>query len=124
MAGRNAVGWFEIPVNDLARAKRFYEKVFGVTLQPLEMGGSEMEMFPASPELPGAGGALIKTDGYTPSHAGSVIYFSVASIEDALARVGASGGQTLVPKLGIGEFGFIAQFQDTEGNRIALHAMQ
>ena len=118
MAGHNAVGWFEIPVNDLARAKRFYEKVFGVALQSLEMGGSSMEMFPAAPELPGAGGALIKSEGYTPSHAGSVVYFSVGSIEDALGRVGSNGGHVLVPKLSIGEFGFIAHFQDPEGNRV------
>jgi predicted enzyme related to lactoylglutathione lyase len=120
---QNSVGWFEIPANDLARAKRFYESVFGVSLQSLEMGPAAMEMFPASPESPGAGGALIKTDGYTPSHAGTVVYFSVGSIEDTLGRIQSSGGKTLAPKMSIGEFGYIAQFEDTEGNRVALHSM-
>jgi len=120
---QNSVGWFEIPANDLARAKAFYEKVFGVTLQSLEMGPAAMEMFPSSPESPGAGGALIKSEGCTPSHAGTTVYFSVDDIEATLARIQSSGGNTLVPKMSIGEFGFIAQFEDCEGNRVALHSM-
>jgi predicted enzyme related to lactoylglutathione lyase len=83
-----------------------------------------MAMFPMDPTAPGASGALIKTEGYTPSHAGSVVYFSVDDIEGTLARAAKAGGSTLVPKMNIGEHGFVAQFQDCEGNRVALHAMQ
>ncbi len=120
----NAVGWFEIPVTDMPRAKAFYEHVFGIPLHLMEMGPAIMAMFPAEPASPGAGGALIKTDGYTPSYAGTVVYFSVPDIEATLAKSQGRGGKTVVPKMSIGEFGFIAHFEDTEGNRVALHSMQ
>jgi predicted enzyme related to lactoylglutathione lyase len=123
MSARNSVGWFEIPVNDLKRAQAFYEHVFGTPLQSMQMGPADMAMFPSQPEGAGAGGCLIKTEGYTPSFDGSVVYFSVADIEGTLSRVTAKGGATVVPKMSIGEHGFIAQFKDTEGNRVALHSM-
>ena len=123
MAANNPVNWFEIPVNDLARATRFYEGVFGVKLDPMDMGPAQMAMFPMNPEGTNAGGALVKTEGYVPSHAGTVVYFAVADIEGALTKIGANGGSTLVPKMSIGPYGFFAQFQDSEGNRVALHSM-
>lgn len=54
----------------------------------------------------------------------SVVYFSVEGIDSALAKVQANGGKTLVPKMPIGEWGFIAHFKDSEGNRVALHSMK
>ena len=125
MAGNgNAVGWFEIPVTDMGRARAFYEQVLGVALSPMQMGPADMAMFPMNPEGHGASGCLIKTDGYTPSHAGTVVYFSVEDIEGTLARAHGRGGKTLVPKMDISPFGFIAQFEDAEGNRVALDSMQ
>ena len=121
--GKNPVNWFEIPVNDLARAVRFYEAVLGVSLQTMELGPAQMAMFPMVQGGANAGGALVKTDGYTPSHAGTVIYFSVDDIEGTLAKIAGAGGSTIVPKMSIGEHGFFAQFQDSEGNRVALHSM-
>lgn len=120
----NAVGWFEIPVTDMKRAKAFYEHVLGVSLDPMQMGPADMAMFPMNPGGPGAAGCLIKTEGYTPSYAGSVVYFSVDDIEGTLAKAKAKGGTTVVPKMSIGEHGFVGQFQDSEGNRVALHSMQ
>jgi len=121
--GTNPVNWFEIPVNDLSRAVRFYEAVFGVPLATMEMGPAQMAMFPMVQGGTNAGGALVKTEGYTPSPAGTVVYFSVADIEGTLAKIGQAGGSTIVPKMSIGEHGFFAQFQDSEGNRVALHSM-
>jgi predicted enzyme related to lactoylglutathione lyase len=118
----NPVHWFEIPATDLARAKKFYERSFGVSLTHLDMGPAAMEMFPSDEASPGTGGAVIVTEGYLPSHSGCVVYFFVDDIEGTLKKIAANGGQTLVPKMSIGEFGFIAQFQDTEGNRLGLHA--
>ncbi len=115
--------WFEIPAKDLKRAKAFYEKVTKQSLTHMDMGPSAMEMFPGGPDQPGCAGALIVTEGYVPSHHGTVIYFATDDIVAALARVKAAGGRTVVEKMSIGEFGFIAQFEDTEGNRIGLHAM-
>jgi predicted enzyme related to lactoylglutathione lyase len=118
----NPVNWFEIPVRKMERAKRFYDRVFEVNLALTDMGPAEMAWFPMSAGNPGAGGTLIKSDGYTPSHAGSVVYFSVPSIEACAARTTESGGRILLPKTGIGEHGFIAQIEDSEGNRVGLHA--
>jgi len=119
---QNPVNWFEIPVNDIKRAAAFYGKILGVSLDLNEMGGSEMAWFPMAQGVPGAAGTLIKGEGYTPSHSGSLVYFGVEDIEGTLKKVTANGGKTLVPKMGIGEHGFIAHFEDCEGNRVALHS--
>ena len=119
----NPVNWFEIPVNDLERARQFYETVFGFQLSLNEMGPMKMAWFPMTQGGGGATGTLMQSEGYTPSHAGTLVYFSVADIEGALAKVNANGGKTLIPKTSIGEYGHIAHFQDCEGNRVALHAM-
>ena len=118
----NPVNWFEIPVNDLNRAKQFYETVFGLQLSLNEMGPMKMAWFPMAPETAGATGTLMKAEGYTPSHAGTLVYFSVTNIDGILAEVDANGGKVLLPKTGIGEHGYIAHFQDCEGNRVALHS--
>jgi predicted enzyme related to lactoylglutathione lyase len=116
--------WFEIPVKDLDRAIKFYEKVFDVKLSPEEMGGMKMALFPFTQDAPGAAGSLIKGESYEPSHAGTVVYFSVEDIPETLRRINANGGKTLMPKTAIGQYGFIAQYEDTEGNRLALHSMK
>jgi predicted enzyme related to lactoylglutathione lyase len=87
------------------------------------MGGMNLAMFPFTQDAPGAPGALVKGESYEPSHAGTIVYFSVESIEETLRRIAANGGKTFMPKTAIGQYGFIAQFEDTEGNRLALHAM-
>ena len=118
----NPVNWFEIPVNDLERAKHFYETVFGLQLSLNEMGPMKMAWFPMTQGGSGATGTLMKSEGYAPSHDGTLVYFSVTDIEETLAKVNANAGKTLLPKTGIGEHGFIAHFQDCEGNRVALHS--
>lgn len=118
----NPGNWFEIPVHDLERAKQFYETVFGFQLSLNEMGPMKMAWFPMTQEGSGAAGTLMKSEGYTPSHAGTLVYFSVTDIEGTLAKVNANGGKTLMPKTGIGEHGHIAHFQDCEGNRVGLHS--
>lgn len=120
----HVANWFEIPVKDLDRAVTFYEKVFDVQLSREDMAGMKMAMFPFTQDAPGAAGALIKGKSYEPSHAGTVVYFSVQDIPETLRRINANGGKTLMPKTGIGQYGFIAQYEDTEGNRLALHSMK
>ncbi len=116
--------WFEIPVKDLERAVKFYEKVFDVKLSREDMGGMKMALFPFTQDAPGAAGALVKGESYEPSHAGTVVYFSVEDIPETLRRINANGGKTLMPRTAIGQYGFIAQYEDTEGNRLALHSMK
>jgi hypothetical protein len=118
----NAVGWFEIPVTDLERAIKFYESVFGIKLSRNEMGPLKMAWFTWTEDAMGAAGSLVKADGYTPSHAGTLVYMTVDDIDKTLAKINASGGKTLLPRMAIGEYGFIAHFQDSEGNRVALHS--
>ena len=120
----NPVNWFEIPVNDIERAKSFYEHVFGYELALNDMGSLKMAWFPMKDEATGATGSLVKSDSYTPSHAGTLVYFSVDDIEGTLKKVEQNGGKILNPKMNIGEYGFVAHFEDSEGNRIALHSMK
>lgn len=120
----NPVNWFEIPAADLERAKAFYEHVFEVSLQVVELGPLRMAWFPMVADAPGATGTLVQAETYTPSHAGAMVYFSVADIPATLARVSAKGGKVLREKMSIGEHGFVGHFEDCEGNRVALHATQ
>ncbi len=117
----NPVNWFEIPVNDLAKAKTFYEKVLGVELTESEMGPNKMAWFPMEMGATGSAGTLIKGDGYKPSHDGSLVYINVDKIDPTLEAINNAGGKMLMPRMDIGQHGFIAHFEDTEGNRVALH---
>lgn len=117
----NPVGWFEIPVNDMARARAFYEHVFDVELKENQMGDVLMAWFPMFEGSIGSTGALVKGEGYEPSMGGTLVYFTAPDIETALERARERGGCVLVPKTSIGEFGFFGVARDTEGNRIGLH---
>lgn len=117
----NSVTWFEIPVNDMGRAKKFYESVFGKPMTVQTKGAVEMALFPKQDNAYGAGGSLIKVAGYKPSRDGTLVYFPVETIEPVLEKVHAASGKTLKEKMAIGEYGFIAHFEDSEGNRLGLH---
>lgn len=121
---QNPVNWFEIPAADLERAKAFYEHVLGVELTLQEMGPLKMAWFPMQQGATGCTGSLVQNEYYKPSHQGSMVYFTVESIEKALERAAAKGGKVLKPKQSIGEYGFVAHFEDSEGNRVALHAIK
>ncbi len=116
----NPVNWFEIPVKDIDRAKKFYESVFGCTMELRELGPLTMCWFPMK-EGPGSTGALVKAESYVPSHSGTLVYITVSEIDDTLAKVEKSGGKILNPKKSIGEYGFVGHFEDCEGNRVGLH---
>ena len=117
----NPVNWFEIPVDDLKRARTFYEAVLGIELIEQTTGPNAMAWFPMAQGATGAAGALIQGSGYVPSHDGSLVYIHVDEIDGTLARIDAAGGKRLLPRTSIGEHGFIAHFEDSEGNRVALH---
>ena len=126
MDKKNPVGWFEIPTIDLDRAISFYEGVFGVTLDRNSIGPVQMAWFPMLQDAPQATGTLIKHESYTPSKDGVLIYFTApdGDIPGTLKRVKKEGGTVLQEKNSIGDHGFVAQFVDTEGNRIALHSIK
>jgi predicted enzyme related to lactoylglutathione lyase len=120
----NPVDWFEIYVQDMPRAKAFYESVFNVQLS--DLGGPDREMwaFPMGSEEYGATGALVKMPGF-PSGANSVlIYFKCADCAIEAAKAVKAGGRIQKEKMSIGQYGFIALVVDTEGNMIGLHSME
>jgi len=119
----NPVVYFEIPVLDLNRACDFYSKVFETTLTQDTVDGYHMALFNSSDDSVGATGALVVGDVYVPSHQGCFLYFGVESIDETLTRTLECGGSVLYPKKSNGEIGFVAEIQDSEGNRIALHQM-
>jgi len=123
----NPVNWFEIYVQDTARAKAFYQTVLGINLDRLDAPGpgvSEMWMFPSEEKGMGATGALVKMDG-GPSNGNSIIvYFSCDDCGVEAKRVPAAGGKIMKDKFSIGKYGFIALVTDTEGNAIGLHSMK
>lgn len=118
----NPVVHFEIPVTDMDRAVRYYETVFQTRLSRQAVDGYMMAFFPRAEGQPGASGALAMGDVYVPAKSGAILYFDVPQIEPVLARAVAAGGKVLYPKKDIGEAGFVAEIEDSEGNRIALSA--
>ena len=118
----NPVNWFEIATNNLERAKKFYSKVFEREFQLIEMPDSKMYMFSGRPEAKGAVGALVHSEQNKPSVDGTIIYFECEDVAIETSRVEEAGGKLLFPKMSIGEFGFISQCMDTEGNRIGFHS--
>ncbi len=120
----NVISWFEIPAKDFNRACNFYSELLDGTVQQMNNeGGLQMGFLPGHSQG-GVGGAVVKGEGYEPTNAGSVVYLNGGDDLDVpLARVEKAGGKVLFPKTSIGENGFIAQFMDTEGNRVALHSM-
>lgn len=117
----NPITWFEIPVSDMDRARRFYEAILEIEITVHAIGSGTMGWFPADPQGAGATGALMQAESYVPSHAGTMVYFSVPEIDDVLARVADAGGSVINPKFSLGEHGFSGHFEDSEGNRVALH---
>ncbi len=119
----NPVRWFEIYVQDMARAKAFYESVFQAKLERLNNPEPEMWAFPMKMAGTGCAGSLVKMDN-GPSGGNSVlIYFACEDCAIEASRVAKFGGRIEREKFSIGEYGYIALVRDTEGNMIGLHSM-
>ncbi len=123
-AHRNPVGWFEIYVQDMDRARAFYQNTFQVTLERLESPGIELWAFPMQHDKPGCAGALVKMECKDSGGGGTLIYFSCADCAVEASRAAQNGGRVVKEKFSIGQFGFIALLLDTEGNMIGLHSME
>jgi uncharacterized protein len=119
---KNPVNWFEIPVNDMNRAKKFYQSVFNCELFELQMGPQLMAMFPRIEGGANCSGALVKADDYVPTTEGAKIYFTCEDVNNEADLIAKNGGQIVVPKMSLGEFGFMVLFMDTEGNMVGLHS--
>ncbi len=122
-AARNPVGWFEIYVQDMARARAFYGAVLGLELTRLE-APQELWAFPMRAEAGGAAGALVHMEGFRSGDNSVLVYFSCEDCAVEAARVPAAGGKIHEGKKSIGEYGHIALVIDSEGNMIGLHSMK
>lgn len=120
----NAVNWFEIPATDFNRAKKFYETILAVEML-MPFPGMKYAMFPAEMQGGGIGGGIVEEQGYEPSQTGVLVYLNGGEDLDLpLSKVEAAGGRIIRPKTSLGGNGFMAQFIDTEGNKVALHSMK
>ncbi len=121
----NASVWFEIYVQDMPRAKKFYEAVFQreLTLLATPMPGLEMWQFEGDQNSYGSAGALVRMQGVASGGGGTLVYFACKDCAVEAERVTRNGGQIVKPKMSIGEYGYIVLVTDTEGNLIGLHSM-
>lgn len=118
----NAINWFEIPVTDYDRAKKFYETLFGAGLMQMPFPGGKYGIFPSDMQK-GVGGGIVLGDGFVPSDKGTIVYLNGGDdLAIPLSRVESAGGRIILPKTSLGGNGFMAHFIDTEGNRVALHS--
>lgn len=120
----NPIIWFEIYVQDMNRAKRFYETVFQATLERLDGPGPEMWSFPMQMNQEGAAGSLVSKEGVRSGGNSIIVYFACADCAVEEKQAADQGGRVHTPKTSIGEYGFMSLVYDTEGNLIGLHSMQ
>jgi predicted enzyme related to lactoylglutathione lyase len=118
---KHPVFYFEIPVNDMDRAIKFYSAAFGFDFTRENIHGNEMAFFPLDTSASGITGGLAKGEVYKPSKDGTLIYFLSLDIDQTMSKVEAEGGKVLFPKTKAGDYGFVAEFEDSEGNRIGLN---
>ena len=125
---QNPVVWFEIYVDNMARARKFYEEVFQFEMyeQALPDTGEIMEMvfFPSNMESKNrASGALVHMPGFSAGRNSTIVYFMSEDCAIEEARVEQAGGTVFKPKMSLGEYGFMTLFQDSEGNMVGIHSM-
>jgi predicted enzyme related to lactoylglutathione lyase len=121
----NALNWFEIPAKNLDRAKTFYETILDAQLQRMDGMGMKSAFFPAGQQHGAVGGCIIEGPGYEPATNGSLVYLNGGEdLAVALSRVEQAGGKIIMAKTAIGRNGFMAYFEDTEGNKVGLHSMK
>jgi predicted enzyme related to lactoylglutathione lyase len=124
---RNPVGWFELYVQDISRARTFYEKTFNTALQHLPSPAGipiEMWAFPMEMTAPGAAGAIVKMADKDSGGGGTIIYFSCDDCAEQTELTVVNGGKIHQDKFSIGDYGYCSLVYDTEGNMIGLHSMK
>ena len=120
---KNAISWIEIPVTDFDRAKEFYGVIYGQTIEEMPFPMGKYGVLPHNEGEHGCGGGIVQMEGMKPGVDGPTVYLNGGEdLSGPLAKVEGAGGKIIMPKTEIGENGFMAQFIDTEGNRLALHS--
>jgi predicted enzyme related to lactoylglutathione lyase len=126
---KNIVNWFEIYTSDIERAKRFYTAVFDVEWKEIPVDNerhAQMKylVFTGRDDNPGSSGALVQLDVAKPGIGGTLVYFYSDNVDKELKRVETAGGKIIRPKQQVGDLGYIALIEDTEGNMIGLRSMR
>lgn len=123
-ASENSINWFEIPTADLERAKKFYETIFSIEMGTMEVADQKMYTFPNDPASGKISGAILEDANAISKMDGVTLYLNAnPSIDKVIERIEAAGGKILLPKTQISpEIGYFCFFNDSEGNRMALHA--
>lgn len=124
MKNVNPVGWFDISVSNLERAKKFYETVFHIQLTDFPIEWGKQSAFPADFGGPNTSGALVEKADMVAGGNNTIVYFVSEDCTTEEGRVEQAGGKIIRPKMAIGEFGFVSILIDTEGNTIGLHSMK
>lgn len=119
----NPVGWFEIYVQDMQRARAFYETVLGRKLEQLPAGDLDMWSFPAEQGRRGIGGALVRVPGVPSGGNSTLVYFNSDDCAIEASRIANAGGKVHRDKMSIGQYGYIVLGVDTEGNMFGVHSM-
>lgn len=122
----HAINWFEIPVLDFERAKKFYSTIYDYEMPEMQMGPNRMGFLLFDQQNQGIGGAIVKGEGYVPTTFGAKLYLSAGpDLSHVLNRVPDAGGKVIAEKMLVTpELGYFAAFEDTEGNLIHLHSME
>lgn len=122
----NSLNWFEIPVSDLARARHFYQVIFSIHLESMDLGVMEMVMFPGEGDNGKVSGALVKSDWHRPSSDGTMVYLNAnPSMDAVLEKIEPMGGHIKMGKTLIAAgMGYMAFFIDSEGNMVGLHSLE
>jgi len=126
MIFKNAISWFEIPSADINRAQKFYEAIFGISMIPMDLPQLQMRLFPTESPMNVGGAICYHPDFYKPSaDRGPLVYLNAnPDVQIVLDKIEAAGGKIVIPKTEISpEYGHMAVFLDTEGNRVALHSI-
>lgn len=121
---RGAITWFEIPARDIDRAQKFYEALLGQTLRRETIGPSTMAVFQHAED--GVAGCLqAGNTSAEPMTQGTLVYLDASpSLDAALGRAWALGGRVTTPRTALPPgMGFFAHIEDSEGNRVGLHAL-
>jgi predicted enzyme related to lactoylglutathione lyase len=120
----NAVGWFEIYVQDPERSRKFYEQLFGVKLEKLPYPGADLWAFPMKPTGSGCSGALVHMPGFSRGGNSVLVYFVCEDCAQQASKAVQLGGKLHKGKTSIGEHGHFSLVVDPEGNMIGLHSMK
>ena len=118
----HAVSWFEIPVEDFERARKFYSTIFDYEMPTQDFEGTKMGILPYDQDK-GIGGAIAKSEHHTPAKEGVALYLTAdPDLSAVLDRIEDAGGSVITGKSAVGNQGYVAIFDDTEGNRLGLHS--